>query len=141
MLADTALLEKCASLGEVVRKLLRRKLLSRTWIGVRAPLTGTRLKAPSFFIEGEELRAFAAEKEGGDLLSVQDCCLEIAKRVAGGEGLEGLHRDLCRQRDASMRVWWNEKQGEGGYGLYGLEWEHDYLGARRLQGYDCWEVG
>jgi len=94
MLADTALLEKSASLGEVVRKLLRRKLLSRTWIGVRAPLTGTRLKAPSFFIEGEELRAFAAEKEGN-----------------------------------------------GGCGMYGLEWEHDYLGARRLQGYDCWEVG
>jgi hypothetical protein len=85
--------------------------------------------------------SFAAEKEGGDLLSVQDCCLEIAKRVARGEGLEGLHRDLCRQHDASMRVWWNEKQGKGRYGMYGLGWEHDYFGARRLQGYGCWEVG
>lgn len=33
------------------------------------------------------------------------------------------------------------KEGRGDCGLYGLGWEHDYFGARRLQGYDCWEVG
>jgi hypothetical protein len=69
VLADTAWLEKSASLGEVVRLLLRHKLLSRTWIGVRAPLTGTRLKNPSFFIEGEELRVFRCGKgRGGSAL-------------------------------------------------------------------------
>jgi hypothetical protein len=93
------------------------------------------------FSKARNLVLSLRKRKGENLLSVQDCCLGIAKRVAGGEGLEGLHRDLYRQHDTSMRVWWNEKQGKGGYGLYGLEWEHDYLGAGRLQGYGCWEVG
>jgi hypothetical protein len=111
-LADIAWMEKSASLGEVVRLLLRRAFFpNMDWCQSLAEWNSA--ETLSFFIEGEELRAFAAEKEGGDLLSVQGCCLGIAKRVARGEWLEGLHKDLYRQHDARCGYGGMKNEGKG----------------------------
>jgi hypothetical protein len=112
-LADTTWLEKARLLGRSYGG-FSGTLLSRTWIGVRAPLTGTRLKTPAFFIEGQELRVFVAEREGENLFSVQDYCLEIAKRVA--RGARGSKRciDDCVDSGIPICGYGGRKRGERG---------------------------
>jgi hypothetical protein len=64
--------------------------------------------------------------------------LGLRSGLPGAEGLEGLHKDARRQRDANMRVWWKEKQGRGDYGMYELEWGTIILGRA---GYNAVIVG
>jgi hypothetical protein len=114
-------------------------LLSRTMDWCQSPADWDSAEDPRPSLsKARSFRAFAAEKEGENLFSVRDCCLGIAKRVSRGEGLEGLHKDACRQRDANMRVWWKEKQGRGDYGMYELEWGTIILGRA---GYNAVIVG
>jgi hypothetical protein len=100
-----------------------------------------------FILDDHDYYTFSPSGDGEVMFPIHDACLEVIEHVVESRNevltprmphatLETLYDSLCKQyaRNAKAPPRTNAN-------LSGLEWDHDYYGAREFQGYYDWEAG
>jgi len=98
-----------------------------------------------FILNNAEYRVFHAKPNGDVLFPIHEACISVVQNVLRDRNqgiptskpcatLETFYHSLCKQYKRNVAAPW-----QNGYGLSGLEWDHNYYGARDLQGYNDWE--
>jgi len=98
-----------------------------------------------FLINNVEYRVFHSDENGDILFPIHDACTDLVIHVLRNRyrstpnlipsiTLETFYDSLCKQYARNMSA-----PGGNGYAMFGLEWEHNYYGARDMQGYNDWE--
>jgi len=96
-----------------------------------------------FILNGAEYYVFCLDKNRDVLFPIHDVCLDVIENVLQNrnEGIppsvpQTFYDSLCKQYSRNSAKW----PRENGYCLNGLEWDHNYYGVRKLQGYYDWEA-
>jgi len=99
-----------------------------------------------FEINGAKYRAFQPNRNRDVLFPIHDACLDLIDHVLRWQNLytaasapsltlETFYEKLCGQYLKNMSM---VHQSQYEYGMFGLEWEHGYYGARDMQNYNGW---
>ncbi|KAH7013885.1 hypothetical protein EDB80DRAFT_836100 [Ilyonectria destructans] len=146
------------------------RLYPRHEINNESNVKGLFISGPAYwsFTEGRDFRTndrgadsfrvLSLDKDTGDgLFPLHDRCLSILRhaitwRVEFGRqppspslSLMGVYKFLCSQRKRNLAEMYRIADqgginGTSSYASYGLEFDHDYYGARRFWTYQGWEV-
>ncbi|KAF4617008.1 hypothetical protein G7Y89_g15141 [Cudoniella acicularis] len=94
-----------------------------------------------FFLSGSAYRVMHSDENGDVVFPIHNACIEIAEvfcrswneESSSGATLLTFYDALCKQYSRNMAA-----PSGGEFGMYGLEWDHRFYGARDFQDYLDW---